>query len=101
MWDPNSQRFLVGDQILDIDVDDIYFLTGLSRQGELVEFGVRGGGGESVDSYVSNLCMEGTYEQGRKLPIQHVPDIPLKTILYIVTRIAGSTSAHLASKSQF
>ena len=31
MWEPDSQRFLVGDQLLDIEVDDIYFLTGLSR----------------------------------------------------------------------
>ena len=39
MWETDSQRFLVGDQYLDIEVDDIYFLTGLSRQGEVVEFG--------------------------------------------------------------
>ena len=57
MWEPDSQCFLVGDQVLDINVDDIYFLTGLSHRGELVEFGGRGGGGESIDSYVSNLCM--------------------------------------------
>ena len=31
MWEPDSQRFLVGDQYLEIEVDDIYFLTGLSR----------------------------------------------------------------------
>ena len=69
MWEPDSQCFLVGDQVLDIDVDDIYFLTGLSRRGESVEFGGRGGGRESVDSYMSNLCMEGTHKQGGKLPI--------------------------------
>ena len=53
-----------------------------------------------MESYIRDLCAEGTHCQGRKLPIQHVTDIPLRTILYIVTRIAGSTSAHLASKSQ-
>ena len=100
MWEPNSQCFLVGDQLLDIEIDDIYFLIGLSYRGERVEFGGRGGGRESVDSYVSDLCMEGTRKQGEKLPIQHVSDIPLRTILYIVARIAGSTSVHLASKSQ-
>lgn len=99
MWEPDSQRFLVGDQILDIDMGGIYFLTRLSHQGESVYFGGRGGSGESVDSYVSDLCVEGTPKQGGKLPIQHVSDIPLKTILFTITRIAGSTSAHLASKS--
>ena len=100
MWEPDSQRFLVSDQLLDIEIDDIYFLTRLSHQGERVEFGGQGGGRESVDSYVSDLCVEGTRKQGGKLPIQHVSDIPLRTILYIVTRIARSTSAHLASKNQ-
>ena len=100
MWEPDSQRFLVGDRVLDIDMDDINFLTGLSHRGELVYFGGRGGGKESVDSYMSDLCMEGTHKQGGKLPIQHVLEIPLKTILFTITRMAGSTSAHLASKSQ-
>ena len=91
---------MVGDQYLDIEVDDIYFLTGLSHRGEVVEFGGRGGGGEPMESYIRDLCAEGTRHQGEKLPIQHVTDIPLCTILYIVTHIAGSTSAHLASNSQ-
>lgn len=69
MWEPDSQNFLVRDQLLDIEIDDIYFLTGLSHRGEWVEFGGRVGGGESVDSYVSELCMEGTCKQGGKLPI--------------------------------
>ena len=99
MWEPDSQRFFIGDQLLDIEIDDIYFLTGLSRRGERIEFGGRGGGGESVDSYIRDLCVEGTRKQGEKLPIQHVSDIPLRTILYTITCIAGSTSMHLASKS--
>ena len=69
MWEPDSQHFLVGDQLLDIEVDDIYFLTGLSRRGERVEFGGRGGGGEPVDSYIRDLCIEETRRQGGKLPI--------------------------------
>ena len=69
MWEPDSQRFLVDDQYLDIEVDDIYFLTGLSRRGEMVEFGGRGGGGEPVESYIKDLCAEGTHCQARKLPI--------------------------------
>ena len=100
MWELDSQYLMAGDQALDIEVEDIYFLTELSRRGESVYFGGWGGGGESVDSYVSDLCVEGTCKQGGKLPIQHVTYIPLKTILFTMTRIVGSTSAHLASKSQ-
>ena len=100
MWESDSQCFLVGDHLLDIEVDDIYFLTGLSCRGERVEFGDRTGGGELVDFYIKDLCVDGTRRQDRKLPIQHVTDIPLYTILYTVMRIVGSTSAHLDSKSQ-
>ena len=60
MWVLNSQCFVVGDQVLNIDVDDIYFLTRLSHQGESVYFDGRGGGGELVNSYVSDLRVEGT-----------------------------------------
>ena len=60
MWEPDSQRFLVGDQYLDIKVDDIYFLIGLSHRGEMVEFGGRGGGGEPIELYIRDLCAEGT-----------------------------------------
>ena len=100
MWEPDSQRFLVGDQLLDIEVDDIYFLIGLSHRGERVEFNDREGGGELVESYIKDLCANGTHRQGGKLSIQHVMDIPLRTILYTMTCIADSTSAHLDSKSQ-
>ena len=53
-----------------------------------------------MESSIIDLWAEGTHCQGRKPLFQHVTDIPLCTILYTVTRITGSTSAHLASKSQ-
>ena len=36
MWDSYQQHFQVGTHILTIDVEDIYFLTRLSRRGSLV-----------------------------------------------------------------
>ena len=33
MWDPDQQHFVVGTHTLSIDIDDIYFLTGLSHRG--------------------------------------------------------------------
>ena len=33
MWDLDQQQFVVGSQNLIIDIEDIYFLTGLSRRG--------------------------------------------------------------------
>ena len=31
MWDPNSQHFVVRDEILMVEIEDIYFLMGLSH----------------------------------------------------------------------
>jgi hypothetical protein len=45
MWDPDQQVFHVGIHTLSLDIEDIYFLTGLSRQGYYVSLtGSRGGG---------------------------------------------------------
>ena len=35
-----------------------------------------------------------------KLPIKDVMDLMLKTILFCITRVAGSTGPHLATRSQ-
>ena len=98
MWNSDSQHFVVGDQILEMDVDDIYFLIGLCRQGDHVSLGGRGRSGESVDSYVNDLCTSGTHKQGGKLPIQHVTNLALRTILFTITQMDGSILAHLDSQ---
>ena len=35
-WDPDSESFRIYGMSLTIEVEDIYFITGLSRQGEVV-----------------------------------------------------------------
>ena len=32
-WDPVDEAFVLDEDVLHVEVDDIYFLTGLSRQG--------------------------------------------------------------------
>jgi hypothetical protein len=45
MWDPDQQVFHVGAHTLSLDIEDIYFLTGLSQHGYYVSLtGSRGGG---------------------------------------------------------
>ena len=38
MWDVNDQDFMVDPHILKIGMEDIYFLTGLSKRGEEIVF---------------------------------------------------------------
>ena len=44
-WEVQDQCFIIGDHWLEIELEDIYFLTGLSRRGRSISlFGARQGG---------------------------------------------------------
>jgi hypothetical protein len=61
MWDADQQHFVVRDQVLTLEMEDIYFLTGLSRRGATVVLvGGKRGGAERVDDYVARYCHPGT-----------------------------------------
>ena len=61
-WDPDRLLFMVDDEPLPLEVEDIYFLTGLSRQGR--EANLCGGGwGEvalTIQEYITVYYEEGT-----------------------------------------
>ena len=59
-WDPNSEFFRIDGMSLTIEVKDIYFITWLSRQGEVVNLRSRGGtgGGLIVDEYIGVYCYQ-------------------------------------------
>ena len=38
MWDVNDQVFHVGPHVLKMELEDIYFLIGLSKKGETISF---------------------------------------------------------------
>ena len=53
-WDPDSESFHIDGMSLTIEVEDIYFITGLSRRGEVVNLCSRGpGGGLTIDEYIA------------------------------------------------
>ena len=53
-WDPDSESFHIDMMSLTIEVEDIYFITGLSRWGEVVNlFSCRPGGGLTIDEYIA------------------------------------------------
>jgi hypothetical protein len=99
-WHPDAEAFMLDGQSLTITVDDIYFITGLSRRGEVVNLKTHGGGGMTVDQYIAAYCEDGTEKSGTQIPIKNIVNLSLKVILYMITQIVGSTSLHLASWSQ-
>jgi hypothetical protein len=56
MWDVNEQAFHVEVHTVTLEIDDIYFLTGLSRHGSQVSLSESRGGGEPMDYYVAHHC---------------------------------------------
>jgi hypothetical protein len=60
MWDVNEKEFHVGTHTLIIDIEDIYFLTGLSHFVSRVTLIGSRGGSEPMNYYVSHHCVSGT-----------------------------------------
>ena len=57
-WDVQEQCFIIGDHKLELELEDIYFLTGLSKRGEHISlFGARQGG-LPIASYKQEFCSE-------------------------------------------
>jgi hypothetical protein len=69
-WDPDSESFNLDGKPLRIEVEDIYFLTGLSRRGEVVNFKARGvGNGMKIEECIDAHCIAGTEKVRSQLPI--------------------------------
>jgi hypothetical protein len=101
MWDPDLRVFHVGGQDLEIEIEDIYFVTGLSKRGAPVAMsGQRSDVEHTMDHYIRLFCAAGTQKKAGRAPIPAVTDIVLQTILLTITRAFGSLGAHAATKAQ-
>jgi hypothetical protein len=98
-WDPNRLLFMVDDKPLPMEVEDIYFLTGLSRWGR--EANLRGGGrGEAaltIQEYITIYCEEGTKKVASQIPIAQIRGLALRLVAYCLVRMSGTTAQHVIS----
>jgi hypothetical protein len=101
MWDVNEQAFHVGVHTLTLEIDDIYFLTGLSRHGSRVSLSRSRGGGEPMDYYVAHHCAAGIEKHSGKVSIKDVEDLSLRIILYTITHVVGSAAPHMDLQIHF
>jgi hypothetical protein len=94
-WDPNSESFNFDGKPLRIEVEDIYFLTGLLCRGEVVNLKSRGdGSGRKIKEYIDSHCVAGTPKVGSQLPIRVIKNLTLKIVILILTKITRSASLH-------
>jgi len=77
LWDVDEQAFRVGYQILEIEIENVYFLTGLSRIGEPIILSGQQATPLQVDDYITQHCRLGSHKKDGKIAIKDVRDIPL------------------------
>ena len=100
LWDGAEQGFRVGTQLLTIELEDVDFLTSLSKRGVPISFFGQRALPKKVDVYLARHCIPGARLVGGRIPIKDIRELPLRSILFSITSMTGSTSAHLASRSQ-
>jgi hypothetical protein len=87
-WDPDSKSFNLDWQPLRIEVEDNYFLTGLSRQGEVVNLKAQGvGSNMNIEEYKYSHCIAETEKVGSQLPIRAINNLSLKIVVLVLTQI--------------
>jgi hypothetical protein len=101
MWDVDQQVFHVGVHTLTLDIEDIYFLTGLSRRGYHATLTGGRGGGLPMSEYVRQYCVPEAERSKGKVSIWGVQDLTLRTILFTIACMAGSAAPHMALQSYF
>lgn len=98
--DPNDQSFHIRDKVVSITIDDIYFLTGLSRRGAPISLSGFAKGGESMRDYIRQFCQSGAHSsRDGKINIRNVSDLPLRKILFTISKLVGRATLHLVNRS--
>ena len=89
---------MIGGHWLEIELEEIYFLTGLPKRGEQLSlFGTRPVG-QSVASLRSEFCNYQSVD--KRIDIKTIAHPKLKVITFTVTRLCGSVPLHVATVSQ-
>ena len=98
-WDPESETFQIDRMLLNIKVEDIYFIISLSQRGEMVNLRSHGpGGGLAIDEYIAVYCFPETEKVGSQILTNSIHILGLKAILLVLGRIAELDSLHQASQ---
>ena len=98
-WEPDQDCFIIDQMPLHIEVEDIYFITGLSRRGDAVDLHGKPLGGLTVEDYVQIHCIENSKKVGTQIAIRDIRDLHINILLFTIGRVAGSASLHQASRT--
>jgi hypothetical protein len=99
-WHPDVEAFMLEGQSLTPTMKDIYFLTDLSRRGELVNLRNFPPGPYNIEDYIVMQCEAGTEKVGSQVPIHKITNLSLRVTLLMIKRITRSIELHQASRAQ-
>jgi hypothetical protein len=98
-WNPNAKAFMLEGHSLTPMTEDIYFLTGLSRRGDLVNLHTFPPRPHNIEELIGLHCEVGTEKVGSQVPINKISNLTLKSIVLLIGKITGSTSLHQVSRA--
>ena len=93
-WDPKDDCFMIDQMPLRVKIEDIYFIIGLSRRGEPVNFQHKATGGLNVEDYIRVYYAEGTQKIRTQTPIRDVQGLHMKILIFAIFIVVRSTSLH-------
>ena len=99
MWNPEQQYFEVGGHILTVEIEDIYFLNGLSRRGAPISLTGSHGGDITTRELIDRHYAPGMSTSEKNIPIRVVTDGILQTFLFTMKRVARSQGVHQDSRA--
>lgn len=97
-WNVQDQCFFIGGHQLEMDPEDIYFLTSFPKRDEQLTLFEARLGGQSVDSLRLEFCNNKTKDKG--IDNKNISSSKLKVIAFTVPRLCGSATLHMATRSQ-
>ena len=92
---------MIGDQELEIETSDIYFITGLFRRGEPVQLYGDRPIRVSVNTLLAKHCPEAMKFKRSKVDIMTIGDPVLKVLLLTINRVVEAQALHESNKSKF
>jgi hypothetical protein len=78
---------------------DIYFLTGLSKRGEPINFHTFPSGPHNILDLIGLHCEASTDRTSSQVPISKILDLALQAIVFLIGQITGSAALHQASRA--
>jgi hypothetical protein len=97
-WNPDPEAFMLEGQSLTPTIEEIHFLTSLSRRGEPVNLREFPLGPFNIEYYIQMYYEAGTKKVGSQVPIHNITSLSLHVILLLIENITGSTPLHQASQ---